>query len=820
MVLAAVPLVCLALAQAPVKPTLKWDFAANVSTYTGKGEAPTSSVVAFRESDLASATEELLKQFDKVQGSTTLPERNETITILPFFDEKVCYSAVAPVTDAKSAFQEAVAKQLGFDSYAEFANAWKRATFLKKEGEADVWEGKTTKHAMTETEITQTTVHHFMHFESSQLREIQHLTRVNVTTNIGTKAACPFNNTCCHENCVVGDPTCPAKGWGCCPTPGATCCEDKIHCCPNFLPVCDVEGQMCKPKGGGMLGALPFTHPMLTKGLNRTRVQPIAHPVGTHSDAGNETYARCEGHEDNPKCVPCAKGSTHDCMPASECKRQCQVHYKCEAKHADGGGWNWMCVEQPFKAGSDDGMTKDECDTQCTDAAQDRFGCEVTGTTVKDAKYTCKLLKPIFDPETGYGRPNEEGVDNATCSGEDPYAKPQGICQPTYACSQTPASPDPAEQLLDGTHFDYNCTELPPVGGKPNKAGTSKSECSSQCLKRYRCDYAADYTCTECDPCEGQPRSNCKPGGSPNDKCSNTLLECEGNDFERGVCQPSYGCEITTKPDFDTQSASLPDFQYKCIELAPGDTVGRYKKDCEERCAKRYECSFLDDYKCVEVAPDPAVGGGGGGGGEPVIPGYPTAGLPFLECSMQCTKPCAFNGEFNLTSKLTNSTTEVVLRDVVSPAPDSYFSELRNPGGEPCYEISHSDGEPNTEPTSGVMADDDPRLDLPVHLEEEIAMINSDPTLPWTAGRYEMWEGKTRRDARRRYGTIMSAPPHLARLPVQLKSAASADFDAPTSFDAREKWADCPSIGTIRNQGGCGSTVKSVLFFANLETSS
>ena len=76
--------------------------------------------------------------------------------------------------------------------------------------------------------------------------------------------------------------------------------------------------------------------------------------------SGNETYARCEGHEDNPKCVPCAKGSTHDCMPASECKRQCQVHYKCEAKHADGGGWNWMCVEQPFKAGKDDGMTKAE----------------------------------------------------------------------------------------------------------------------------------------------------------------------------------------------------------------------------------------------------------------------------------------------------------------------------------------------------------------------------------------------------------------------------------------------------------------------------
>ena len=170
------PLVCMAAAQirqqAPVKPTLQWDFAANVSTHMGKGAATSSSVVAFRESELASATEQLLQQYDKVQGTTVLPERNETITILPFFDEKVCYSAVAPVTDAKAVFQEAVAKVLGFESYAVFYSAWKRATFVKKEGGMDVWEGRSTKHAMTETEITQTTIHHLMHFESSKLREM------------------------------------------------------------------------------------------------------------------------------------------------------------------------------------------------------------------------------------------------------------------------------------------------------------------------------------------------------------------------------------------------------------------------------------------------------------------------------------------------------------------------------------------------------------------------------------------------------------------------------------------------------------------------
>ena len=33
------------------------------------------------------------------------------------------------------------------------------------------------------------------------------------------------------------------------------------------------------------------------------------------------------------------------------------------------------------------------------------------------------------------------------------------------------------------------------------------------------------------------------------------------------------------------------------------------------------------------------------------------------------------------------------------------------------------------------------------------AAINADPDMPWTAGAYELWEGKTRRDTLHRYGT-------------------------------------------------------------------
>ena len=48
--------------------------------------------------------------------------------------------------------------------------------------------------------------------------------------------------------------------WACCPIPKATCCDDRIHCCPHELPVCDVEHGRCLPKDAdwtlGALGAL------------------------------------------------------------------------------------------------------------------------------------------------------------------------------------------------------------------------------------------------------------------------------------------------------------------------------------------------------------------------------------------------------------------------------------------------------------------------------------------------------------------------------------------------------------------------------------
>ncbi|KAF1450274.1 hypothetical protein FQV07_0009542, partial [Pygoscelis papua] len=62
------------------------------------------------------------------------------------------------------------------------------------------------------------------------------------------QSECPDNATCC----VTASGT-----WGCCPMPQASCCADKVHCCPHAT-VCDLaRGRCLSPAGDVPLGT-PF----------------------------------------------------------------------------------------------------------------------------------------------------------------------------------------------------------------------------------------------------------------------------------------------------------------------------------------------------------------------------------------------------------------------------------------------------------------------------------------------------------------------------------------------------------------------------------
>ena len=95
---------------------------------------------------------------------------------------------------------------------------------------------------------------------------------------------------------------------------------------------------------------------------------------------------------------------------------------------------------------------------------------------------------------------------------------------------------------------------------------------------------------------------------------------------------------------------------------------------------------------------------------------------------------------------------------------------------------------------------------LPINDHSVIAAINGQSGLPWTAAPYPGFDGKTLGDVRGMSGVIpANAPLDLPLLGSTGRALGSVTI--PDSFDARDKWPECPSIGAIRNQGTCGSCV-------------
>ena len=67
--------------------------------------------------------------------------------------------------------------------------------------------------------------------------------------------ACPPDTTCCCVSDYFGF----CFQWACCPMPEATCCEDKVHCCPSDMPVCNIESGTCS-KSDGHDGNVGYGH--------------------------------------------------------------------------------------------------------------------------------------------------------------------------------------------------------------------------------------------------------------------------------------------------------------------------------------------------------------------------------------------------------------------------------------------------------------------------------------------------------------------------------------------------------------------------------
>merc|ERR1719150_3268810 len=75
----------------------------------------------------------------------------------------------------------------------------------------------------------------------TQLATILLLSVLTLTTSKRCKQdeefSCPDDTTCC--------PLPPGQGIGCCPYPEATCCQDKMDCCPSGKKCCPDHSFTC-----------------------------------------------------------------------------------------------------------------------------------------------------------------------------------------------------------------------------------------------------------------------------------------------------------------------------------------------------------------------------------------------------------------------------------------------------------------------------------------------------------------------------------------------------------------------------------------------
>jgi len=114
--------------------------------------------------------------------------------------------------------------------------------------------------------------------------------------------------------------------------------------------------------------------------------------------------------------------------------------------------------------------------------------------------------------------------------------------------------------------------------------------------------------------------------------------------------------------------------------------------------------------------------------------------------------------------------------------------------------------------TSGLVGSSE--LQSLVNSPQRLARINAEANGHWKAKAYELWEDTTVEQTKRGLGTEMGP----LKLPLRQHRSHSHAPDGvflakyapdgvflPSSFDARAHWPDCVSIGTIRNQGPCGS---------------
>ncbi|XP_072028842.1 uncharacterized protein [Amphiura filiformis] len=282
----------------------------------------------------------------------------------------------------------------------------------------------------------------------------------------GNTAKCPVGSTCC----MMGN-----NQYGCCPTPNAVCCADRVHCCPHNK-ICNASTSECMPRNANHRNQqLKFTSIEADNHAPSNIVCPGGQsscPDGTTCcPLGSGKYGCCPYKE-----AVCCSDEEHCCPKGYTCNLEAGTCSKSDDQ------MEFLAVEESVTdVVCPDGASKCADGTTCCKTASGQYGCCPLpnavccsdGSHCCPSGYTCNVKE---------GTCTESGNQIGFLAVEEPVA--------TVVC------PDGTSQCPDGSTCckmasgQYGCCPLP------------KAVCCSDnthcCPSGYTCDVTAG-TCKEAD---------------------------------------------------------------------------------------------------------------------------------------------------------------------------------------------------------------------------------------------------------------------------------------------------------------------------------
>ncbi|XP_057682996.1 granulin b [Corythoichthys intestinalis] len=228
------------------------------------------------------------------------------------------------------------------------------------------------------------------------------------------RSTCPDETTCCQMS---------SGEYGCCPMPDATCCSDKLHCCPHGT-VCNLTAGTCdEPRsgGGGGVSREPETpslpRPAKAAGANacdeRTRC-PEGASCCFMKSAGE--WGCCP----LPRAVCCEDGS--HCCPAGH---TCRPHRSSCSRGL--GEVPWLAKIPALATAADvkcDDKSSCAAGTTCCELPTGEWGC-------------CPLVKAVCCADREHCCPQGYSCNMATgtCEKTTPEAAPCDA-EGAFACAE------------------------------------------------------------------------------------------------------------------------------------------------------------------------------------------------------------------------------------------------------------------------------------------------------------------------------------------------------------------------------------------------